>query len=144
VPQLTALAAQARDELGAQERGGRVFIDHEALIHDFAVEGRGIVVAGTFDDVVVGYGTGRTVDLHSGDVLGVIDDLYVEPEARGIGVGEAMMEELLVWFRERSCIGVDAYALPGMRATKNFFEGSGFTARLLVVHKKLEGRDGAS
>jgi hypothetical protein len=33
-------------------------------------------------------------------------------------------------------VGIDAFALPGMRETKNFFEGSGFTARLLVMHRQ--------
>jgi hypothetical protein len=38
----------------------------------------------------------------------------------------------------RGCSGVDATALPGNRATKNFFEESGFTARLLVMHHRLD------
>ena len=34
---------------------------------------------------------------------------------------------------------VDVRVLPGMRASKNFLEGSGFVARLLVMHRKLPG-----
>lgn len=136
-PRLAELARTAREELGAQERGGFVFVNREA-----PAEPGGYVVAGTFNDVVVGYGTGRTETLRDGSVLGVIEDLYVEPEARGVGVGEAVIDLLLDWFGQQSCIGVDAYALPGMRATKNFFEAGGFTARLLVVHKRMDGADG--
>jgi hypothetical protein len=47
------------------------------------------------------------------------------------------MDSLLAWASERGCQGVDATALPGDRATKNFFEGSGFTARLLVMHHRV-------
>ena len=47
------------------------------------------------------------------------------------------MDQLLEWFRGRGCNGVDATALPGNRATKNFFEMSGFTARLLVMHHRM-------
>ena len=32
----------------------------------------------------------------------------------------------------------DAMALPGHRATKNFFEAHGFTARALVMHRRLD------
>ena len=47
------------------------------------------------------------------------------------------MDAVLAWARERGCIGIDSLALPGNRDTKNFFETFGFTARLLVVHRKL-------
>jgi hypothetical protein len=49
------------------------------------------------------------------------------------------MGELLAWFSARGCLGVDSTALPGARETKNFFEESGFTARLLVMHRRLRG-----
>jgi hypothetical protein len=48
-----------------------------------------------------------------------------------------MMAEALAWMGRIGCTGVDALALPGARATKNFFEENGFTARLLVVHRPL-------
>ena len=44
---------------------------------------------------------------------------------------------VVAWCRERGCLGIDAAALPGSRATKNFFEESGFSARLLVMHHAL-------
>ncbi len=61
----------------------------------------------------------------------------MEPDAREVGVGEAVLARALEWATARGCIGVDAWALPGERATKNFFEAAGFTARLLVVHRSL-------
>jgi len=92
---------------------------------------------GTLDDVVVGYGVLRVERLADGDRLAVVDDLYVEPGARGVGVGEALMQTLIERATEASCIGIDALALPGNRATKNFFEASGLTARAIVVHRSL-------
>jgi hypothetical protein len=38
---------------------------------------------------------------------------------------------------EAGCFGLDALVLPGNRATKNFFEASGLTARAIVVHRSL-------
>ena len=40
--------------------------------------------------------------------------------------------------RGRGCVGIDAIALPGHRAAKNFFEAHGFTARALAMHHQLE------
>lgn len=132
-PRLAALAALARSELGAQERGGRVFVNREA-----ASVRADIAVVGELDGAVVGYGTAAVEELADGSRLGVVGELYVEPEGRGVGLGEVMVSELLAWCRAQGCIGVDAFALPGMRATKNFFETFGFTARLLVVHHRFD------
>ena len=38
----------------------------------------------------------------------------------------------------RGASAVDAFALPGHRAAKNFFETAGFTARALVMHHEFE------
>ena len=51
-----------------------------------------------------------------------------------------MMDAVLTWCAERGSGGIDAIALPGDRATKNFFERFGLTARAIVVHRVLDGR----
>ncbi len=143
LPHLAALSARALAEL-APTRGGAVFVARESraepvadtLATDLAAPDT-IVLTGTIDDTPIGYAVGRTEALRDGSRLGVISDLYVDEGARSVGVGEALMAQLLVWFRAEGCDGVDATALPGNRATKNFFEESGFTARLLVMHHRL-------
>jgi GNAT superfamily N-acetyltransferase len=132
LPQVAELAQVAREEL-APERGAGVFLQREGWPQD---AGRRTIV-GTIDEVVVGYAVAHIDELPDGRKLGVVDELYVEPGARAVGVGEAMMDVVMPWFREGRCIGVDAYALPGMRETKNFFETFGFTARLLTVHHRF-------
>lgn len=101
------------------------------------------VVAGTIDAVVIGFGVGRLEQLRDGRLLGIIEELFVEPEARSIGVGDAMVDVLLAFFSAAGCIGADALALPGNRATKNFFEQHGFVARSLVMHRNLDPPDPA-
>ncbi len=59
----------------------------------------------------------------------------MEDGARAVGVGESLIECVLAFTAEQRCVGVDALALPGHRAAKNFFEGSGFTARAIVMHR---------
>ncbi|HEX6423378.1 MAG TPA: GNAT family N-acetyltransferase [Acidimicrobiales bacterium] len=95
------------------------------------------VAAGTLDGTLVGYGVARVERLGDGGLLGVIDDLYVDPGARAVGIGEALMDHLLAWCRARGCFGVDSLALPGDRHTKNFFESFGMVARAIVVHRPL-------
>jgi len=143
VPAIVELATRLREQVAAF-RGSDLWAAREAksgdlthvyseLIADPHVD----VVVGTIDDVVFGFGVGERERLADGRLLGVISDLYVEPDARDIGVGEAVVSELLERFRRDGCAGVDAWALPGDRNTKNFFETHGFVSRLIVAHKRL-------
>lgn len=147
VPRLAELCRQAHDELGSQERGGALYVAREARpepaedsLRQAVLDPAAVVVVGTIDDITVGYAAGHTERLRDGTLLGVVDDLFVEPGARAVGVGEAMMEAMVSWFGQNGCAGVDAVALPGARAAKNFFEESGFTARLIVMHHRLGER----
>lgn len=143
VDRLAALAAEAVEEQRG-DRGGPVWSVREArpvpangsLERDL-VDDDSLVLAGTIDEVVVGYAVAHVEPLRDGRILGVLTDVYVETEARAVGVGEALVDRVLEWCRERGCIGVDALALPGNRESKNFFETFGFTARALVVHRSL-------
>jgi len=96
-----------------------------------------LVLVGCLDSVPAGYGVVRRETLDDGGSLAVVDDLYVDPDARGIGLGEALMDAMVEWARQHNCVGIDALALPGNRATKNFFETFGLTARAIVVHRNL-------
>jgi len=146
---LRELRQAARVELGPM-RGGELFLRREGDEHGRAGgdehepdgSAERPVWVGTIDGEVVGYASAHTDDVGEGRRLAVIDAIFVEEGARGVGVGEALMEGILSWCREQGCFGVDAAALPGHRSTKNFFEGSGFTARLLVMHHRLGGGDG--
>ena len=138
-PRLEDLFNSARDELGPM-RGGAIYFAREVpeVAPAIADESRPVWV-GTIDDTAVGYAAAHVEKLRDGTVLGVVDHLYVEEGARDVGVGEALMNELLAWFRSQGCTAADAAALPGNRQTKNFFESAGFSARLIVMHHRLAG-----
>jgi ribosomal protein S18 acetylase RimI-like enzyme len=136
-----ALAARLRAELSAM-RGGELWLSREARAEPLDAAYRALlerddalVVIGTIDDTPVGFGAVEVETLRTGERLGVITELFVEEEARSVGVGESMAGALLAFCAEQKCCGVDARALPGHRATKNFFEEQGFTARALVMHR---------
>ena len=97
------------------------------------------VLLGTVDDLVVGYVVGEISSLPNDDRLMTVTELYVRPEARGVGVGRGLLDALMQIAGERQCRGVDARALPGDRVTKNFFESFGLVARSIVVHIDLRG-----
>ena len=144
IPRVVELARLARAELTAM-RGGSLWVARDAwpepldesygalLTRDDA-----LLVVGTIDDTVLGYGAVVVESLRSGAHLGLVTDLFVEEEARAVGIGEAMADALVAHCREHGCVGIDAAALPGHRATKNFFEAHGFTARALVMHRRLD------
>lgn len=143
VPALASLAAAGRAEL-AGERGGPVWAVREArrdpLPDSFTgdlADGDACVLVGALDGVVVGYGVARVEALADGTHLGVVTDLVVDALAREVGLGELLLGELVGWCASRQCVGVDALALPGARETKNFFEGNGFSARALILHRRL-------
>ena len=143
LPRLAELARAVITEL-APMRGGAVWSAREArpepLEQSLAAlldDPDGRLLAGTIDGVVIGYAAAHLERLADGSLLGVVDDIFVEEEGRGIGLGEAMLDDLVAWCRERGCFGMDSMALPGHRLTKNFFEEAGFTARKLIVHHSL-------
>jgi GNAT superfamily N-acetyltransferase len=143
LPALVTMVGEAAAEK-AEQKGGAVWSRRErrpepaepGLVAALASEDA-LVAVGTLDGVVLGYAAARIERLGDGGLLGVIDDLYVEPEARQLGLGEALMDHALDWCRSAGCFGVDSLALPGDRSTKNFFESFGLVARAIVVHRPL-------
>jgi GNAT superfamily N-acetyltransferase len=90
------------------------------------------VFVGTIGDVVVGFAR-----VARRGVRADIEELYVEPAARRVGVGDALLQAVVAWAEDGGCTAIDARALPGSRDTKNFFEGHGMVSRLIVVAKDL-------
>jgi GNAT superfamily N-acetyltransferase len=146
LPALVTLATAAIEEL-IPHRGGAVWRRQQArpmppgdsLLDDLD-DPDAHVVLGTVDGTAVGYGVVRVEHLRDGSRLGVISDLFTLDGAREVSVGEEMMDALISWAGEQGCFGVDSLALPGDRATKNFFESFGLVARAIVVHRPLGER----
>jgi len=140
------LCREAIDQL-QRARGGPLFARREtgliakALLRPggldrLLADRRRRVLVGTVDDAVVGMAIGR-IDEVGETPLGIVDACYVEPGARCVGVGGALLEDLVSWFSTSGCRGVDVSALPGDRDTKNLLEASGFKARLITLHRTL-------
>jgi GNAT superfamily N-acetyltransferase len=110
--------------------------DAAAFLRGLDSGGRGFWMA-NLDGASVGFAAARLIGLDDGSLLVDVEALYVLPEARGVGLGEALMEDVLAWASAAGAVAVDSVALPGDRVTKNFFERFGLTARAIQVHRRL-------
>jgi GNAT superfamily N-acetyltransferase len=141
-----ALCQRALEELSGV-RGGNLFARREtglvakALLRPGGLrrllsDTRRLVVVGLLDEAVVGFAVVKAESVGE-SLLGVIDALFVDPDARGVGVGRTMLDSVTSWLIAKGCRAVDAGALPGERETKSFFESAGFKARLITMHREL-------
>jgi GNAT superfamily N-acetyltransferase len=121
-------------------RGGPALIGGataENLLARWADEnGPAGLFVGEYEGAVVGVLALTARDV-GGQRRGRIDCCYVDQDARGVGVGTALMEAAVAWCEASGCVEVDALALPGDRATKQRLEAAGFTARLLTLSRRL-------
>jgi ribosomal protein S18 acetylase RimI-like enzyme len=117
----------------------------EPVVTSFAeiiADEESFVAVGTIDDCVFGFLWAHVEDLlpqAAGERIGVIRLVFVEEPARGVGVGEEMLQAALEDMRRRGLSKFDAIVSPGHRLAKNFFEAAGFSARRITMYH----RDGA-
>lgn len=123
---------------GAEAHPGKMgdIHDDEVAGHLHAEAAR-LSLVGTIGPVVVG-ALRAAVDLDSGGAkICTITFLGVEPAARGVGVGRALLASARDWATGQGASALDSSALPGDRSTKNFFEAHGMVARLILVRTTL-------
>jgi ribosomal protein S18 acetylase RimI-like enzyme len=110
-----------------------------ALLGDAA----SLIVIGSIDDVPLGFLWIRDEGLlpqGAGARVGAIRLVFVEPEARGVSIGEQMIIIAMEDFRGRGVRLFDSHVSPGHRLAKNFFESHGFSARRIVMHHSEDER----
>jgi GNAT superfamily N-acetyltransferase len=134
LPGLTTMEAEARLAI-RPARGGAVHLDVDGagwMLTDRLSAPTALVLCGLIEGVVIGY---AVVSAHGPAAR--IEAIYVEPEARELGVGEELLNAAIAWSTEHGCSTLDAVALPGDRHTKNFFETFGMVARAITVSRRL-------
>jgi len=143
IPTLAELYREYRDAL-VGERGGTAHLLKEALgepldarFGSILRDQSWLVLVGTLDEAPIGLAAARIETMPDSSRLVTVEVVYVDPGAREVGVGERLLGSSVEWAARHGAAGVDIRVLPGMRESKNFLEGSGFVARLLVMHQRL-------
>jgi ribosomal protein S18 acetylase RimI-like enzyme len=134
VDQLGALEREARSAVVDQRGGERWLAEHPAVDDGWP----GLLTSATvrvahIDEVVVGYLVARR---GTDDVVRILD-VWVTPQARELGFGDALLASVVDEGRASGAIGVEGAALPGDRQTKNLYERAGIVARLITTYKAL-------
>jgi GNAT superfamily N-acetyltransferase len=134
---LADLEMLAREAL-VDARGGRRWLDEHPLI------GAGWTAAIAARDVFVAVlDTGQTVMpvgylvLDRIGPVANVDQVFVLPEARELGFGDALLARAVEHGRASGATLIEGQALPGDRDTKNLYERAAITARLITVSKRL-------
>jgi len=134
--ELVLLEQQARAAL-VDTRGGSRWLEEHPVVGDrwqtLLTRPDVTVLLAELDDVPTGF----MVLVVGDDRIARIDQVWVTPQARGVGYGDTMMGAALDTARSRSCVRIEGEALPGDRETKNLYERAGITARLIVVSALL-------
>ena len=65
-----------------------------------------------------------------------VDDVYVEPDYRNLGVGRALIESVKAWAKERGADGVSLQVAAANERGRKFYEDLGF--REVSVYEVLE------
>lgn len=150
------LAKLAREDLLAR-RGGAALLAEPAYgaacgegAVSFLAEPTSAVWIGSWAGADVGYAVASSIQAppegplgiqaQPEGPLGIVRCIWVEPEARGLGVGELLMAAAVEWLRRGGVTAIDAPALPGDRSGKRLLEMGGFQARLLVMRSLPGGR----
>ena len=96
-----------------------------------------LLLIGEIDGVSVGYSAIEHTALGDGTTIASIGSLWVHEDARGVGVGAALMAAIETQAKNWGAQGLDSRALPGDRVSKNFFESFGLVARAIHVHRAI-------
>lgn len=133
---LRVLEAEARAAL-VDARGGARWLEEHALVDwGHSVDAGQVFVAVFEAGDVPALDVGYLVLVIDGS-LARVDQVYVTPEARELGFGDALLEAATEAASAAGADILEGEALPGDRDTKNLYERAGITARLITVSRRL-------
>ena len=110
----------------------------EQSLTDILDDPESVLVIGELDQVPLGFAWAKLADLlpqAEGDRVAVVRLIHTDADARGVGIGEAMMALVFDHYRPLGITKWDAVVSPGHRNAKNFFESNGFKARRITMNR---------
>jgi GNAT superfamily N-acetyltransferase len=143
LPRLDALLSEALRAIASARGGPELLEDEHSALSGAGTLGRllegqdSFLAGGWYEDALVGIAVAHLARFGKGACRGVLDLVYVEPEAREMGVGESLLRAVIEWCTEHGCEALDAPTLPGDRKTKSLLERHAFRARKIVMTGSL-------
>ena len=111
-----------------QFRGSEVLEELLAKVNVSELPGRVAVVDGEVKGLVAWTIAERML---------TIEVLYVDPESRGVGIGEGLVLAAMEHARSAGLERIAGRALPGDRETKNVYERTGLVSQVILVGRTL-------
>ena len=135
-----------RDQVVAEEDLPLIaYRDYEQLLADdlraLLSDGDSHVLVAESDSEAVGYITGK-VTVEHGRVLprkGIVEDWYVMPDARGAGIGAALLHELQARFIAAGCDVIESATWTSNDGARRVHEALGFREIRVIYRKKVGG-----
>jgi ribosomal protein S18 acetylase RimI-like enzyme len=127
----------------ATDADARLITEHQDASSTEATLYRGRIRPSTDSGVDLSYvaGFGSTVMaslmVRIDSTVASIQHVYVVPDSREVGLGDALVQTLLSEMRTRGVKSIEAQALPGDRGMKNLFERHGLIAQTILVGKSI-------
>ncbi|WP_305042819.1 GNAT family N-acetyltransferase [Geoalkalibacter sp.] len=115
----------------AQRRGLALILAHPE-------QGR-ILVAREADRVLGMVNLLYTVSTALGGRVALLEDMVVRPEARGLGLGAALLEEAVAVARREGCLRITLLTDADNQAAQRFYQRQGFALSAMVPMRRLLG-----
>ena len=132
--QLEGLEREARAALVGARGGDRWLAEHQIVGQSWAERcTQAAVWVAHIGEVVVGF---LVAEVGADGVL-YIDQVWVTPDARELGFGDALLHAAIEAGRSDGAAAVEGQALPGDRHTKNLYERAGIVARLITTYRRF-------
>jgi GNAT superfamily N-acetyltransferase len=89
---------------------------------------------------LIGYALGKIdIEDESADngtgMIGLFDDIYIDPEARGHGLGQKLLHEMMIWFKSKRINRVKLHAYSWNLKAKELYEKNGFNEYAVSYEK---------
>lgn len=100
----------------------------------------GVCFVAEHDSVVVGYVAGKVneeMDLRETILRGELENIYVEEDVRGMGIGKLLTQELLHWCQENGAKSIVVSAYYGNESAIDFYKYCGFRTYAITLEKDL-------